>query len=417
MSDQTLNYTFRGNDNTVTTKLPVTAKTANYTVNANDDIARELTFDTTTSDLTASLPTASSAGNGFNVILRNIGTGILTIDPNGTETIDGELTENVNTGQVRWIRCDGLTWRTVAGDISGGNTSIGSGENLLINGGFDIWQRGTSFTDTGYTADRWRADEADGAFAVTREGFVLGQTDVPDEPQYYLKFDMTTSASSGNPTLEQRVEGVRTLAGQDATFSFYAKVASGTLTVTPRFRQNFGTAGSPSADVDIDGADITVTTTWQRFEVSVTLPSISGKLLGPASDNYLSVMLVLPTVTFNLDVANAKLEAGDVATAFAARPDGEEFGLCQRYYQKPSHYERGFQGYTPSGITNYTQFRFATEMRSSPTVTTIGIDEAFFPSGPPNTQFVVSSGFGVYKVSNAAGTGHFDFDWTADAEL
>jgi len=32
---------------------------------------------------------------------------------------------------------------------------IGAGrKNLLINGGFDVWQRGTSFTDAVYTSDR-----------------------------------------------------------------------------------------------------------------------------------------------------------------------------------------------------------------------------------------------------------------------
>lgn len=336
MSNQTLSYTFRGNDDTVTTALPVTTKTANYTVSVSDDVGREFTFDTSTSDLTASLPTASTAGNGFNVILRNIGTGVLTIDPSGTETIDGELTENVPADQVRWIRSDGLSWRSVVG-IDASTPTLA--ENLLINGGFDIWQRGTSFTATGYTADRWRADEGAGAFTVSRQSFVLGQTDVFGEPEFFLECDMSSGSASA-PSLEQRVEGVRTLSGVTASLSFYAKVASGTISVTPRLRQNFGTGGSPSTEVDTDGSNITVTSSWQLFEITLDVPSISGKTLGADDNDYLSVMFVLPTSSiFTVSIARAKLEAGDVATAFVSSTFSDEIALCQQYYIKTFLYD------------------------------------------------------------------------------
>lgn len=370
MTDQTLSYAFRGNDNTVTTKLPVTEKTANYSVDANDDIARELTFDTSLSDLTVSLPTASSAGNGFNVILRNDGIGVLTIDPDGSETIDGELTEDLQMNQVLWIRCDGLSWRSVAGVPTGGNTSIADGKNFLINGGFDIWQRGTSFTATGYTADRWRADEGAGAFTVSQQSFTLGQTDVPGGPEFFLEYDMTSGSASA-PTLEQRVEGVRTFGGQTATLSFYAKVASGTLSVTPRLRQDFGTGGSPSADVDTDGADITITDSWQLFEITIDVPSISGKTLGSGGNDYLSVMLVLPTSsTFTLGIALVKLEAGDVATSFVPPSSGEELNRCLRYYWRddvPTGVLRGYSRSSVAIMNNVGELHLPLSMRSNPT--------------------------------------------------
>lgn len=114
MTQTTLKYAVRSNDDTVTTDLPVQAKTANYTVSAMDDIGREVSFDTSTSNLTASLPTTTSAGNGFNVILRNAGSGTLTIDPSGAETIDGNATLDLVEDEVRWIRGDGNAWKTVS---------------------------------------------------------------------------------------------------------------------------------------------------------------------------------------------------------------------------------------------------------------------------------------------------------------
>lgn len=45
--------------------------------------------------------------------IRNDGTGIITIDPNGSETIDGQLTITVYPGEAFMIVCDGSNFKTV----------------------------------------------------------------------------------------------------------------------------------------------------------------------------------------------------------------------------------------------------------------------------------------------------------------
>tara|TARA_B100001964_G_C14000579_1_gene494801 strand:- start:163 stop:321 length:159 start_codon:yes stop_codon:yes gene_type:complete len=44
--------------------------------------------------------------NGYNVVIRNIGAGPLTIDPSGSEQIDGVTTLALSTNDWLWIRSD-----------------------------------------------------------------------------------------------------------------------------------------------------------------------------------------------------------------------------------------------------------------------------------------------------------------------
>ena len=84
-----------------------TAKTAAYSVVVAD---RGKLIDATTGSWTLSLPTVASAGSGFSVMLRNSGTGIITIDPSGSELVNGVTTLAVAAGDGAVIACTGTAW-------------------------------------------------------------------------------------------------------------------------------------------------------------------------------------------------------------------------------------------------------------------------------------------------------------------
>jgi len=114
------------------------AKTTTYAVLAAD---KGKLIDATSGTWTLSLLAAATAGDGFNVSVRNSGTGVITIDPNLTETIDGSTTLAVNAGESVLIYCTGTAWVTIgkssgvpSGSITGyGGTSAPSGW-LLCDG-------------------------------------------------------------------------------------------------------------------------------------------------------------------------------------------------------------------------------------------------------------------------------------------
>jgi hypothetical protein len=229
------------------------------------------------------------------------------------------------------------------GDVSGSPLVF---RNKLINGGFDIWQRGTSQTTSGYGSDdRWGNENTGSTKTASRQTFTLGQTDVPGSPKFWSRTVVTTSAGASNFCNKiQRVESVLTLAGQTATLSFWAK-ADASKNIAVEFVQWFGLGGSPSSIVSgIGVTTCALTTSWQKFVVTVNVPSITGKTLGTDLGDFLAAVFWFDAgSTFNsrtnslgqqsgtFDISNVQLEAGSVATPFEQRPVGTELVLCQRY--------------------------------------------------------------------------------------
>jgi len=248
--------------------------------------------------------------------------------------------------------------------------------NKIINGNFDIWQRGVSFTATGYTADRWRlALGTSAAVTLTREAFALAG--LTGEPQYSLKLNRTTTGDTAT-TLDQRIEGVRTLANKTVTVSFYAK-ASADFDLDAAMVQFFGTTGSPSADVSTSLGSFSLTTSWQRFTKTVDIPSITGKTLGDVIDNCLILRYSMATAasTKSFELSQVQVEEGAVATPFEQRPIGLELSLCQRYYYRISASASApwtifSVGFIPSAAIIVCNVTFPVSMRIIPTLVTTG---------------------------------------------
>ncbi len=311
------------------------------------------------------------------------------------------------------VSSDGSSWHEglVIDKDNGGLksvTSINSGplggmRNKVINARFDIWQRGASFSANGYTADRFYCGNIDGgggAATISRQAFMPGQTDVPGEPEFYYQHNQT-SASSTQALFGQKIEGVRTLAGQTVTLSFWARVTSGTLALTPYWTQNFGAGGS--ADVNLTDASQTLTTVWQKFSITRDMAAISGKTIG--AGNYLSLELLFPASSvFAVQIANVQIERGGTATEFEQRYHGQELSLCQRYYTQIS----GVVLVAVSSVSGtYPSWLFPTTMRANPAM-------SYTYSGGSGATYVVSRE-GFYQSGNHSIDSGFSLK--ADAEL
>lgn len=256
-------------------------------------------------------------------------------------------------------------------------------KNKIINGNFNFWQRGTSLeSGTGgrFLADRWSVGSAYTTYTASQQPFTLGQTSVPNEPSFFHRTVVSSVADVGNYCiLVQSIESIRTLAGKTATLSFWAK-ADSNKNIAVEFLQSPGTGGSPSggSNGSTNGATRTfaLTSSWQKFTATVSIPSISGYVLGTNGDdrllfyfwfdagsNYNSRNNFLGQQSGTFDIAQVQLEEGNVATPFEVRPQGLELSLCQRYFFRRTWF---FTVTRANANTQAYPLTFPTVMRTTP---------------------------------------------------
>ena len=331
-------------------------------------------------------------------------------------------------------------------DASGGTTATVNGiplrpgvldpENRIINGAFDFWQRGTSTTSAAYLADRWIANINGGTVTTSRQAFTLGDTLGSNSPTYFLRQTVSGQSSSGNAGLiVQRVEGVRSYAGQTITILGWARRSSGSGNMAISLDQDFGTGGSPSSYVSGTGQTVTLTGSFAPFALTFAVPSISGKTLGTNGNDLLAVNIwtsagstfntqtnSLGLQTIGVDLWGIHIKQGTHTTSAVdlyRQPElGPELARCQRYYEEIVG-RFIWSGNATSGVAYYYAVPFAVTKRAVPTITITNGDNSGFPATASSTAGTTTvAAVRLSRVANATANGSlFADNITASAEL
>jgi hypothetical protein len=212
-------------------------------------------------------------------------------------------------------------------NLGGAVAPFVAGKNAVINGGIDIWQRGTSFAAPNYAADRWYAGGGNATYSQE-----TNTANLPAGFRYGMKMTM---AATDVPYFMQAIETANAIqfAGKKVVLSYYVsstgsyncnvRLDSGTATDT----SVTGTYTQISATDGTSAVQSTTTTMTRKFAVydvpsdCKTLRVIAGSAANITSGN-------------SMTITGIQLEHGSVPTPFA-RAGGTiqgEIALCQRYY-------------------------------------------------------------------------------------
>jgi len=398
---------------------------------------------------TASQTTFTGADDNAATLAYTVG--FVSVHVNGSKLVDTDFTATNGTSVV--LNTGASVDDSVVINVTNvlrefADTTI---HNAVINGNFDIWQRGTSLasgTGIRYLADRWANTSTGSTYIPSQQSFTLGQTDVPNEPEFYHRQVVTSVASAANNCiLQQRIENVRTFAGQEITLSFYAK-ADVAKNIATEFAQFFGTSGTPSADVNSIGITThALTTSWQKFTVTTTIPSITGKTIGTDSNSSFFQLLIwfdagssfdtrtntLGQQSGTFDIAQVQIEKGAFATQFEQTSIEQTINLCERYFMKTFNINvvpasnagtNGAISNVASGSILRLHRPFPVRMRTVPTVTTYNPNAG--GSGWRRADNAQSIAAGVTTIGDsgcgftgngATANNNYRLNFTADAEL
>jgi len=288
------------------------------------------------------------------------------------------------------------------------NSQIGGRRNIVINGGMQVAQRGTSQTNIGnstgggyFTLDRFTT------IFTTSGIFTMTQTaDGPSGFANCLKLDCTTAdtsiAAGERFLLTQKIEGQDlqqlkkgTSDAEEFTVSFYVKgnasatyaleiydldnnrQISKTFSVTTDWtRVTLTFPADTTGAYDDDNAASIQMSIWLHGGATYTSGTLNSSAFAANTDanRAVGISSFFDSTDRTFFLTGVQLEVGSQATPFEHRSFGEELALCQRYHYRAGKAESAFtnfgQGWAVSATAASIQVPLPVEMRSEPSVST-----------------------------------------------
>ena len=296
-------------------------------------------------------------------------------------------------------------------------SSNNTGNNFLINGNFEVWQRDNTGKNSAYTntgnvifADLWRRRDgitgSDGtkSYYIIRRTFDEYQNEIESNPNYYLDIKalglsaMGISGTSGGYTASDHlfvghvVPGAKKFDNQLVTFNFYGKCSSDNYVVNIYFSRY---SGNSLLDYQKLG-EVILNTTWSLYSVSNLISYLDNDGVDIDLENdYCEVGFdFIPAIeqaningiTLGQDlyfsIASASLGVGSAISIYPDYP--EQLKYCQQFYYSTYDKDQNIGTQTMSDVTTPTQnvesifiqpnkscnlFKWPTRMRVAPSVT------------------------------------------------
>lgn len=286
---------------------------------------------------------------------------------------------------------------TVQGHGWDDNTGFPAFRNMVINGGFDVWQRGTSFTAASltspyYTADRW---------ITVRGGLAAGatwsrQTSDLTGFNYFMRCqrdNANTGTANVHASTTFETINIKRLQGKVLTLSFWARAGANYSSASSALKaqiavgtgtdSNYLMTGFTSGSLLLDST-VTLTTSWQRFTLTTSSALLTTH--NQLGINFFNTPVGTAGANDYFDITGVQLEAGSVASPFEFEPFETTLRKCMRYYEKsyrqdvnPGTNQSSFPtivqevpfitGFTQTDGWGLARILFTVPKRTGPTVT------------------------------------------------